>query len=71
MILFWGVLGNRLSVVVAKQLPGIASSGGVSFDGGALDGAKYVESLGVVHSLNKEIQNLFLDDSFRGNVGIQ
>ena len=71
MILCWGLPGNRLSVVVAKQLPGIASSGGVSFDGGALDGTQQVESLGVVDNLNEEIQNLFLNDKLRGNVGIQ
>ena len=57
--------------MAAKQLRGIASSCGVSFDGGALDDAQYVESLGVVGSLNNEIQILFLDDSLRGIVGIQ
>ena len=71
MILCWGVLGKCLLVVSAKELPGIATSGGVSFEGGALDGAKQVESLRVVDNLNEEIQNLFLNDQLRGNIGIQ
>ena len=55
-----------LVVMVAQGLPNIKSSGRITIVGSALDGAEFVESLGVINSPNKEIYNSFLNNGIRG-----